>query len=352
MSRRDPIRHRRKVSILYFRGCPNHRPTVDMVRAVVAEFDLDAEVEEVDLTNPDDAGRLRFLGSPTVQVDGVDIEAAARSRTDYAMSCRLYKTPDGIPSRGMLLTALGVAPSSPAGEPGVRSGAGGVARVNDPTCCCGTDAAPGEDAPPRRSHGVAGGLIASGGSLVSAMMSSACCWGPLLLVAFGASAAGFSPIFGPWRPVFVVLAVTMLALSFYLTFIRKPVGAARCCAQRGRPGGQIGRVTWYLSALLVGAFVLFPQYVGLALGGSSATSAAPAPDSQSRSREFSFRVEGMHCEACAVALKAELAKIDGVQHVQVDYASRTARIAASDNSVVPRVVKATERAGFIATPQR
>lgn len=116
MSKPVPVQRRRKVSILYFTGCPNHRPTAARVRALVAELELDADVEEVELSNTDDAEGLRFLGSPTVQVDGIDVEPAARYRTDYAMSCRLYTTPDGLPSRKMLLGALDAAQYAPRGE--------------------------------------------------------------------------------------------------------------------------------------------------------------------------------------------------------------------------------------------
>jgi hypothetical protein len=96
-----------KISILYFEGCPNHPPVVGMVRRLLLEHHLEASIEAVEVA-PGDEARLRFLGSPTVQVDGVDIEPAARERTDYAMSCRVYHSPDGLPSEGLLLAALGV----------------------------------------------------------------------------------------------------------------------------------------------------------------------------------------------------------------------------------------------------
>ncbi len=72
----------KKVTILSFEGCPSHPPVVEMARRVVAEHGLDTSVEEVEVT-PDDVVQRRFLGSPTVQVDGVDIEPAARERTAF-----------------------------------------------------------------------------------------------------------------------------------------------------------------------------------------------------------------------------------------------------------------------------
>lgn len=50
-----------KISVLYFEGCPNHAPTVKRARSLVAQYGLDAEVEEIEVTTPDDVERLRFL---------------------------------------------------------------------------------------------------------------------------------------------------------------------------------------------------------------------------------------------------------------------------------------------------
>ncbi len=93
------------IQVLYFEGCPNHEPTVSLVREVVAGLDLSAQVEEIEVTTQTDAERLRFLGSPTVQVNGVDMEPSARERTNYALSCRMYSG-SGIPPRELLVAAL------------------------------------------------------------------------------------------------------------------------------------------------------------------------------------------------------------------------------------------------------
>ena len=79
-----------KIQVLYFEGCPNHQSTVALVREVVTGLGLSAEVEEIAVNTQTEAGRLRFLGSPTVQVNGIDIEPSARDRTHYALSCRMY----------------------------------------------------------------------------------------------------------------------------------------------------------------------------------------------------------------------------------------------------------------------
>ena len=77
-----------------------------MVKRVIADLGIPADVEEVEVTSPDDVARLRFLGSPTVLVDGVDIEPEARNRADYSYSCRMYSGVSGLPSEKMLIAAL------------------------------------------------------------------------------------------------------------------------------------------------------------------------------------------------------------------------------------------------------
>jgi len=94
-----------KIEVLFFEGCPNHRAAVDLTTSVVTDLAPDARVEEVEVRDSDEARRLRFLGSPTIHVDGVDIEPDARSRMDYAMSCRMYGG-SGTPPRELLEAAL------------------------------------------------------------------------------------------------------------------------------------------------------------------------------------------------------------------------------------------------------
>jgi len=47
----------------------------------------------VEIKDDADAQRRRFLGSPSFQVNGEDLWP--ESRQEYAMSCRVYLTPEG-----------------------------------------------------------------------------------------------------------------------------------------------------------------------------------------------------------------------------------------------------------------
>lgn len=94
-----------KIEILFFAGCPNFRPAVELAERVVADLSVDAHIEPVEVDSVDQAVRRRFLGSPSIHVNGQDMEPDAEARTDFAVSCRLYGD-SGIPPRDLLESAI------------------------------------------------------------------------------------------------------------------------------------------------------------------------------------------------------------------------------------------------------
>lgn len=96
-----------KVEVLYFDGCPSHEQLMPTLLALVSAHD--AELVQRRVETLEQAEEARFLGSPSVRVDGRDIEPGAHSRTDYGMKCRLYSSPtgrSGIPPQEWLERAL------------------------------------------------------------------------------------------------------------------------------------------------------------------------------------------------------------------------------------------------------
>ena len=94
-----------RIEVLFFEGCPNSTPTVDLVKQVASELGVDAVISTVEVNDPDQANRHRFFGSPSVQINGIDADPAVRSRTDYAYGCRMYGSA-GIPPREMIEAAI------------------------------------------------------------------------------------------------------------------------------------------------------------------------------------------------------------------------------------------------------
>jgi hypothetical protein len=85
-----------KIEVLYFDGCPNHEALLPRLHALLEQAKVASAVDLVEV--PDDAAAQtqRFLGSPTLRVDGRDVEPGAELRTDFGLKCRLYRTKDGF----------------------------------------------------------------------------------------------------------------------------------------------------------------------------------------------------------------------------------------------------------------
>ena len=97
-----------RVELLYFNGCPTYRAAEKMLRGVLAQEHLEAEVELVAVNNDEEAQRRRFPGSPTIRVDGEDLFPVPE-RAEYALGCRTYATSEGFrgsPTSTMLSEAL------------------------------------------------------------------------------------------------------------------------------------------------------------------------------------------------------------------------------------------------------
>ena len=84
------------VEVLTFEGCPHGGPALALVERVLAESGIGANVRRVDVPDADAAAATRFLGSPTIRVNGRDIEPHVAERDTYVLSCRIYRTDAGI----------------------------------------------------------------------------------------------------------------------------------------------------------------------------------------------------------------------------------------------------------------
>ena len=93
-----------KVEVFYFEGCPNHKPAVGRVRSVMKEQGIVANLAEVEVPDAEAAKAVGFLGSPTIRVNGLDIDPASRAATETGLACRCYA--GGIPSEDMIRAAL------------------------------------------------------------------------------------------------------------------------------------------------------------------------------------------------------------------------------------------------------
>jgi hypothetical protein len=99
----------RRIEVLFFDECPNADLAADHARAAVRAAGVAATLTLVPVRNDEEAQRLRFLGSPTVRVDGQDVDPTAATRHDFGMQCRVYRVNgrlEGAPPSEWIAAAL------------------------------------------------------------------------------------------------------------------------------------------------------------------------------------------------------------------------------------------------------
>jgi hypothetical protein len=84
------------IELLYFGGCPSHEAFLPRLHELLDRAGVDAPVQQRRVQSHEDAQRERFQGSPTVRIDGVDVDPGAGEQTDFGLRCRLYPTADGL----------------------------------------------------------------------------------------------------------------------------------------------------------------------------------------------------------------------------------------------------------------
>jgi mercuric ion transport protein len=284
-----------KISLLYFPDCPNAALARAAIREAIEAEHLAAELEEIDISREDLPPALRGWGSPTILVDGADIDGG--SPAPGAVSCRLYK--EGLPSVAQIR-----------------------ARIRSAT-------------KPARSSSLP--ILSIGGALVAALGASACCVVPAVLAAAGISGAGFASSFVLLRPYFLAATAAALGLGFWLAYRRQPnVDACGCASPRSRRGG---RVALWLSSVVIAGLAAYPFMFAT----------TPAQSQTIGVAEIKLRVTGMSCESCTNILARRLKRVAGVSSVEVDFAQSLATVT-HDGTRDPssELVSAVEDVGYEA----
>jgi hypothetical protein len=82
------------VELLFWAGCPSHGRALQELRAVLAQEGLDADAVIVrEIETDSDAEGERFVGSPTIRIDGIDVQAEPNE--PVGLTCRVYRRRDG-----------------------------------------------------------------------------------------------------------------------------------------------------------------------------------------------------------------------------------------------------------------
>ena len=322
-----------KVEVFYFDGCPNHGSVVQRLKEILKEDGVTAEVIEVNVPNQATALALGFLGSPSIRIDGLDLEPAARSSRNYGMTCRTYLDNgkrQGLPSRNVIRAAIREA----------------LARDPDPIHCCQTPSRPTADSAdkPDRSS------LFMTSSVVAAILASFCCILPIVFVLTGFTVIGASALFAEWRPYLLMATFGLLGFGFYFAY--RPAKAE--CG----PGGvcnmsapkRSGRLMLWLATAAVVAFAAFPYFSGTVaefLLSQSNSAAAQTSQGPPNLEHASITIEGMDCAACATAIENKLKAVPGVREAKVSFEQGTAEVDYETGAAsVEQLEKAVQEAGY------
>jgi hypothetical protein len=98
-----------KVELLHTSDCPNHRGAARLLGEVLAELGVRETIAEIAVADAQHAAALRFPGSPTIRIDGADVDPMPPTRAQRGLACRTYLIDgkmQGVPSREMIARAI------------------------------------------------------------------------------------------------------------------------------------------------------------------------------------------------------------------------------------------------------
>ncbi len=98
-----------KIELLYFEGCPSWKKAEKNLNAVLDELVIPDPIHFIRVDSNEDVIRNRFIGSPTIRINDLDVDPVARDAQEYSMCCRVYNidgTLSGWPSVEMIRKVL------------------------------------------------------------------------------------------------------------------------------------------------------------------------------------------------------------------------------------------------------
>jgi len=98
-----------KVELFYFDSCPSYLKALENAREALRLEGLPEDVELIAVESDADAQAKRFIGSPTIRINGVDVEGQEAEEKGYGFGCRIYVnngSPAGWPSVEKVRRAL------------------------------------------------------------------------------------------------------------------------------------------------------------------------------------------------------------------------------------------------------
>lgn len=205
------------IEVLYVPGCPNFQPAVKRMEKVLAAQSLQANIKTVAVSSDAEARVLHFFGSPTIRVNGQDVEPTDMKAS--GLSCRLYANGSGIPSEEMIQTALSNA---------IRGGSMRVAERATPIA-----------------------------AVIAAVSTLACCLPLGFLGAVGLASLSL------WARSYGVWLLGLSAVLLLVGFVQLYRGRNQC-----RKRSTVSVVLFWVAVAAVVLITLFPQLIASLVAGS------------------------------------------------------------------------------------
>jgi len=95
-----------KIEVLYVPNCPNHTVAIERLREILPAESFQKHVNEVLVSDAEMAQSLKFPGSPTIRVNGQDVEPQSEKTAAFGLMCRMYSDGSGAPSQQRLRAAI------------------------------------------------------------------------------------------------------------------------------------------------------------------------------------------------------------------------------------------------------
>jgi glutaredoxin len=95
-----------KIELLTIDGCPHTTETLSRIETIVDESGITADVLHIVVHDEEMARRMRFPGSPTIRVNGNDVEPTSGG---VGLACRVYRDGDsvsGVPPVALIKAAI------------------------------------------------------------------------------------------------------------------------------------------------------------------------------------------------------------------------------------------------------
>ena len=85
-----------QIDFLWFDDCPNHHATEILLSEILTELGVSDPVNKFNVPDLATGENTKFPGSPTIRINGVDIDPDYEDTGDYSPRCRVYYTSNGL----------------------------------------------------------------------------------------------------------------------------------------------------------------------------------------------------------------------------------------------------------------